>query len=379
MSAFITLSFVFMILCLAVWDGYTFWDREGKDHRNLKGEMTGLGILGTFVGICLGLWQFDTGSIKESIPPLLEGLKTAFITSIAGIGCSVAVAIAQSILPSRYAKSGDPATDRITELIRLLDETMQGVREGQVEMVGDMKGLRAEMGEALGKLAEGATREIIAALEAVIRDFNHNLQEQFGENFKQLNEACGKLLVWQQQHREQVEAATAALEAAKAAVETSVGALEQHTTRAEELIETLLAGRTSLEAMARLVQLIQETSEGLEATLARADRLLDTADNQAESLAARLAEAVASQKTLHERLGTTLVSVSGQLATVAKSADEISTKLKEGVKLSDGHIEKAHKNLQDALTSLTEHFGRSYQQYLEGLRRFTDPPEGRDR
>ena len=44
-----------------------------------------LGVLGTFIGITLGLLCFDTSNLPDSIPQLLEGLKTAFFTSLAGM------------------------------------------------------------------------------------------------------------------------------------------------------------------------------------------------------------------------------------------------------------------------------------------------------
>ena len=44
-----------------------------------------LGVLGTFIGITLGLICFDTSNLNDSIPDLLEGLKTAFFTSLAGM------------------------------------------------------------------------------------------------------------------------------------------------------------------------------------------------------------------------------------------------------------------------------------------------------
>lgn len=44
-----------------------------------------LGVLGTFLGITLGLLCFDTNDLPTSIPQLLEGLKTAFFTSLAGM------------------------------------------------------------------------------------------------------------------------------------------------------------------------------------------------------------------------------------------------------------------------------------------------------
>ncbi len=44
-----------------------------------------LGVLGTFFGITVGLLSFDTSDLDNSIPELLDGLKTAFFTSLAGM------------------------------------------------------------------------------------------------------------------------------------------------------------------------------------------------------------------------------------------------------------------------------------------------------
>ena len=61
-------------------------------HRNIlnqvAGVMTGLGILGTFIGLSLGLQHFSTGTTAEvtnSIAPLMDGIKVAFHTSIYGM------------------------------------------------------------------------------------------------------------------------------------------------------------------------------------------------------------------------------------------------------------------------------------------------------
>lgn len=54
----------------------------------IPGVMTGLGILGTFIGLSFGLQNFDTGNaeaITNSIAPLMDGIKIAFHTSIYGM------------------------------------------------------------------------------------------------------------------------------------------------------------------------------------------------------------------------------------------------------------------------------------------------------
>lgn len=60
-----------------------------KNLLNLvPGAMTGMGILGTFVGLTIGLQNFNTGTaeeIAESIAPLMDGIKVAFHTSIYGM------------------------------------------------------------------------------------------------------------------------------------------------------------------------------------------------------------------------------------------------------------------------------------------------------
>jgi hypothetical protein len=60
-----------------------------KNVLNLvPGVMTGLGILGTFIGLSIGLQNFNTGTSEEitaSIVPLMNGIKVAFHTSIYGM------------------------------------------------------------------------------------------------------------------------------------------------------------------------------------------------------------------------------------------------------------------------------------------------------
>ena len=41
-------------------------------------------------------------------------------------------------------------------------------------------------------------------MEGAVREFNDKLSEQFGENFKHLNEAVGRLLEWQEHYRTQL-------------------------------------------------------------------------------------------------------------------------------------------------------------------------------
>jgi hypothetical protein len=53
-------------------------------------------------------------------------------------------------------------------------------------------------------MADNNSKALIEALKEVIRDFNAKINEQFGDNFKQLNLAVEKILVWQEAYRRQM-------------------------------------------------------------------------------------------------------------------------------------------------------------------------------
>jgi hypothetical protein len=64
---------------------YVLLRNHPKHKYILPTILSTLGILGTFIGIAIGLYVFDVNNIDTSVPKLLEGLKLAFVSSIAGI------------------------------------------------------------------------------------------------------------------------------------------------------------------------------------------------------------------------------------------------------------------------------------------------------
>jgi ABC-type transporter Mla subunit MlaD len=54
------------------------------------------------------------------------------------------------------------------------------------------------------RMADNNSNAFIEALKEVIRDFNAKINEQFGDNFKQLNSAVEKILIWQETYRQQM-------------------------------------------------------------------------------------------------------------------------------------------------------------------------------
>jgi DNA anti-recombination protein RmuC len=176
--------------------------------------LTTFGIFGCFIGIAIGLQDFDSKNVQGSVPELINGIKTAFWASVAGIGGALTLKL-RSLLFGMPVSNGESSGDAtIDDLARLLAELKLSI-SGQDDstLLSQTKLLRQDSNDRMDrlntsfekfaeKMAEANSKALIKALEEVIRDFNTKLNEQFGENFKKLNEAVEKLVVWQQQYKE---------------------------------------------------------------------------------------------------------------------------------------------------------------------------------
>lgn len=137
----------------------------------ISGIMTGLGILGTFIGLTVGLEQFDSSTAEamaSSITPLMEGIKVAFFTSIYGVIFSILFTIAynyevknvelaiEEFLAAFYDYVvPDPDNDIAKNMVYYQQEEVKALKEfaktmqetcaAQQSMLEEMKGMLEEM------------------------------------------------------------------------------------------------------------------------------------------------------------------------------------------------------------------------------------------
>lgn len=132
--------------------------------------ITSLGILGTFIGIVQGLYHFDPSDIDGSIPTLLAGLKTAFYTSIAGIGGSIIFKLGTLIIDSIGNHSNQDENDTeddlapaILEAIKAQSENIDQltkaiVGESDNSLVAQTRLLRTDMNDRAKEINEKILR-----------------------------------------------------------------------------------------------------------------------------------------------------------------------------------------------------------------------------
>lgn len=271
------ITIITIILMLVAW--WLFYGK--KFFQNLKENpyfendasqaFASLGVLGTFIGITFGLLFFDTHNLEKSVPALLDGMKSAFFTSIVGMAGSlgtkwwqrkkqkeydlsqpldevdenatIATLIEylqekniettkfntqliqtlqeQNIHNTNYHEekikldkhlldaintmsksiSGESDTTLLSQLKNLRIAIIDEEKETRSEIQLMREGMISAFNEFAHQMAENNSKAFIKALEETIKDFNTKIQEQFGENFKQLNIAVGKLLVWQEEYK----------------------------------------------------------------------------------------------------------------------------------------------------------------------------------
>lgn len=280
----INIVFTLLMLALAAWDLKSF----GSDnHKDFKSLIMSIGILGTFVGIFIGLIGFDTHDLLSSVPMLLDGLKTAFYTSIVGMGLAISLSVYQK---GRSKAAENNEIDFIATQAHKLDELLQlrelaNVTSALRDIKGELtkkedfekdlkqmlKDIDISLHKALETLASGASKELIKALEIVISDFNNNLKEQFGENFKQLNEATYNMLTWQEQYKDQILDNTNAMQSMRETLKDAQNSMQQAT-------ESILANKENLIQ----IQQYNEQNSSMQEKLLQALQTLNTLSHSFE-------------------------------------------------------------------------------------------------
>ena len=116
---------------------------KGGLWSGLAGTFTGIGILGTFIGLTIGLAGVDTsstGALSSSISGLLVGMSTAFVTSIFGIVSAIVFGVWHSQNMKRFGDAVSRFTDALDQVF-----IRKSVEEILLEELAESRAQRAAM------------------------------------------------------------------------------------------------------------------------------------------------------------------------------------------------------------------------------------------
>lgn len=330
--------------------------------------LTSLGILGTFAGIFVGLLGFDTNAIDQSVPPLLAGMKTAFLSSVLGIASSMLFGVITTITPRKVETEEiiEASPEAILEAIKeqtrhsksLLD-AIEGSHEGSI--IGELKLLRGSVQDfeknqineshafknALWVKLDGfaemmsksATEQVIDALKEVIVEFNQRLTEQFGENFKRLDDSVQKLVDWQENYRLQLlhmidlySEGVTSINQTKDAVASVAQSTERIPTDMKKLGAVLEINQNQIERLADHLEVFVQMRD-------MAIKAVPHIQSQVEDVGKQLKEGAANMKIVilegatefKDSVDSTNRGMADMARSIANGADEISSEIGETV------------------------------------------------
>ena len=224
----------------------------------IPGILTGLGILGTFIGLTHGLQFFSTKTADEmmdSIAPLMEGIKVAFHTSIYGMASSLAFnCVYKNTLEAAYDslddfqstfkkyvspdnesdgisqliysqhKQADAVVDPIVNAVQTMNENIEKILSIQKLQHDEIKRMPEELGEMLGKrlgeimipqfqnanqsletFAENISAIQVSGMGNLVNSFVSQMNDSLAGRFTELSEVINKTSELQKQNNEYVQ------------------------------------------------------------------------------------------------------------------------------------------------------------------------------
>ena len=198
----------------------------------IPGLLTSLGILGTFMGMMRGLSGLDfsnSNAIIEGIPVLLDGMKFAFGTSVAGVSCSIVFNMLNRILQGSSYRAIDDFVECFTTLAmqRPLDNDVQLICQNQdsnhmlaglsevlpVTVEGSITRAMSPVAKAMDNFLVGATRAQVDGVGRIVGNFVQQMNMSLNDQFVQLGQTMTEINQNQQLTMEHIRQSMAAANA----------------------------------------------------------------------------------------------------------------------------------------------------------------------
>lgn len=181
----IIIAWIISMVCIFVFKWKGQLQHQKRIVEYFPSVLSSLGVLGTFLGITIGLSGFDTNSLNESIPILLDGLKTAFYTSLVGMITSLITNLIINKIYDSYEaglpSNEDEATSRICSSIEKLSVDIINNAQNQTVFFNSLStqfvniaAILNEMKNGSNTLVQMSTAQAVSqqSLETILKEIN---------------------------------------------------------------------------------------------------------------------------------------------------------------------------------------------------------------
>lgn len=150
----------------------------------MPGILIGIGVLGTFVGLQIGIGglELDSSQIEnldKSIAPIIKGCSTAFATSVWGVVCSLLFTVVEKFLEWLALTRIRQLQSRVDALIPRYtpEESMIELQRASAETEGVLKGLAVAIGDEMQK----AMNRLGSSITEAVKDSLGNNAQDLGK------------------------------------------------------------------------------------------------------------------------------------------------------------------------------------------------------
>ncbi|WP_440888367.1 hypothetical protein [Vibrio sp. WZ-1] len=421
-AASISDAFIYTILLLLVASSIlAFLGKAPRFTASTTNILTSLGILGTFAGIVVGLMEFNPTDIDGSIESLLAGLKTAFLTSLVGMAASIIYKAILGTIPqkgedaikgvgpeeifqvmSQQLRSSNELLASIkgeedTSLVSQLKKLRTDINDGQKEQtayqnlkITQTEKFQATLWEKMDEfgelLSKSATEQVINALKEVIVEFNDKLTEQFGENFKRLDESVKKLVDWQENYKDQLEDMATKYQLGVDAISSTEKSVASINERAEAIPATMEKLHQVMELGHGQVTELEHRLEAFKDLRDKAVEAMPQIREQMDNTMSVIGESVKAASTHYESMlqesqniidnfsSTATHSVELMRTNLESGAENVSLQLIESSQTLSGKLAEASSDIQEqvgtatgGLSNVTSHLTDTTEQIRQHL------------
>jgi ABC-type transporter Mla subunit MlaD len=214
-------------------------------------------------------------------------------------------------------------------------------------------------------LAENNSKAFIEALEKAMRDFNNNITEQFGENFKELNKAVGQLLEWQEKYKTHVEQLTTNFEKALSGVEAIKMAFSEIEARAQNFTDTSNKLHDILKGLDRQITDLRNHLQAF-------DTIADNAKQAFPIIESNLVKLTTSFKNSAEEsladIDNTVKDVGNSLKDVSNKLRDATVKMRDSIEEQKATLDTASQNFQRIVDSTLKNLAKDTQNSIDEYR-----------
>lgn len=395
-------NFVFMIIILStVLAGIllTFLKKMERLKNFLPSFAVSCGIFGTFWGIFIGLSGFDTTHISESIPSLLDGMKTAFYTSIIGMAASIFLKLIYIIFEDLYKNASlDPvkslqnielSSEASSQNISKLENTISKCFKSDEEysLVSQVKLVRQELidgrretkkafDEFIGHFSKMASESLVTELSKVVDKFNAMLSDLVSQSFRDLKDSAERLNAWQNEYKDTIILNNenlsetlrqfSALSNAYSAVLSRLSELVQNVDKVDSsLISIAISGKE----LSDHVNLLYGQNKLLEASIISIKEAGEKASMVVPEIAVKMNNVADQVQIMQNETSSFVKKVTNEMSDHAKEVSDISLKQVDAIRKSlEEELKKSLESFASIMLTLSNKFAQDYTPLTENLK-----------